>query len=166
MQNYASLQGYQCRIICAPINDHTWTEVKIDGEWTRVDASLSPNDTRAINYPLFFEKEKGWNPPIFALAFDGSSIVDVTPTYRSNGWSLFSLINIFFIGFALWLSFCFYLIFMRYKEIMAQPKKLIRYIKRRGRFMSKETSKKKITKVKRIPTIMKSDSLYVSSKIL
>jgi len=113
---YAELcvsQGYQCRIISAPLNDHAWTEVKIDGEWTRVDSSLGPNDTRAINYPMFFEKEKGWNPPIIALAFERGLIVDVTPTYRSDGWSLFSLINIFFIGLASWFSFCLYLIFRK-----------------------------------------------------
>lgn len=116
---YAELclsQGYQCRLVSAPINDHAWTEVNINGEWTRVDASLGPNDTRAIDYPMFFEKEKGWNPPIIALAFDGSSIVDVTSTYRSDGWSLFSLINIFFIGLALWFSFCLYLIFKKKRK--------------------------------------------------
>jgi hypothetical protein len=117
-------QGYQCRIISGPLNDHAWTEVKIDGEWIRVDASLGSNDTRAIDYPMFFEKEKGWNPPIIALAFDGASIVDVTSTYRSDGWSLFSLINIFFVGLASWFAFCLYLIFKKWKND-SKPKELI-----------------------------------------
>ena len=82
-----------------------------------MDASLGPNDTRAIDYPMFFEEEKGWNPPIIALAFDGSSMFDVTPTYRSDGWSLFSLINVFFIGLASWFSFCLYLIFRKAKKL-------------------------------------------------
>ena len=125
---YAELcisQGYQCRIIAAPLNDHVWTEVKIDGEWTGVDSSLGPNDTRAINYPMFFENEKGWNPPIIALAFEDSSIVDVTPTHRSDCWSLFSLINVFFFSLAFWFSFCLSLIFKKCKNIIARAKILI-----------------------------------------
>ena len=128
---YAELcvsQGYQCRIIAAPLNDQAWTEVKINGEWTRVDSSLGQNDTRAINYPLFFEKEEGWNPPIIALAFEDSSIIDVTPNYRSDGWTLFSLINIFFISLTSWFSFCLYLIFKKCKNVIAEPKELIRIV--------------------------------------
>lgn len=119
---YAELcisQGYQCRIISAPLNDHAWTEVKINGEWIRVDSSLGPNDTRAINYPMFFEKEDGWNPPIIALAFEDLSIVDVTPTYRSDSWSIFSLINIFFVGLASWFSVCLYLIFKKVQKTLS-----------------------------------------------
>jgi hypothetical protein len=135
---YAELcisQGYKCRIITAPLNDHVWTEVSIDGEWTRVDSSLGINDTRAIGYPLFFEKEEGWNPPVIALAFEDSSIVDVTPIYRSDGWSVFSIINIFLIALASWFSFCLYLIWKKRKGVIAEPKELIRIVKhgKRGR---------------------------------
>ena len=75
-------QGYRTRIIDAPINDHAWTEINLEGEWTRVDSSLGRNDTRAIGYPMFFEKEPNWTAPIIALGFEGSVIVDVTATYR------------------------------------------------------------------------------------
>jgi hypothetical protein len=85
---YAALcdsQGYQCRIVAAPINDHAWTEVLDNGTWTRVDSSLGQNDTRTIGYPMFFEKEPNWTAPVIALAFDGDKVIDVTASYRSDG---------------------------------------------------------------------------------
>lgn len=65
-----------------------------NGTWIRVDASLGENDTRAVGYPMFFEKEKGWTPPILALAFEDSSIIDVTSTYNSDGFRLLSPLSI------------------------------------------------------------------------
>jgi hypothetical protein len=104
---YAELcisQGYQCRIVTLVFNDHVFNEVLLNGTWTRVDASLNDTSSRAIGYQMFFEKESGWNPPIIALAFENSSIVDVTSTYRSDGWNLLSGINLIFlligVGFA------------------------------------------------------------------
>jgi len=88
---YAELcisQGYNCRIV--QDFSHAWNEVYLNGTWTRVDASLNSTSSRAIGYPLFFEKEKGWTVPILALAFENSSITDVTATYNSNHWNMLS----------------------------------------------------------------------------
>jgi hypothetical protein len=94
---YAELaisQGYRCRIVQMVFNDHAFNEVLLtNGTWIRVDASLNDTSSRAVGYPMFFEKEKGWTPPILALAFENSSIVDVTSTYRSDGFNLFSPIS-------------------------------------------------------------------------
>jgi hypothetical protein len=95
---YAELcisQGYRCRIVQMVFNDHVFNEVlETNGTWIRVDASLGENDSRAVGYPMFFEKEKGWTPPILALAYENSSIADVTSIYRSDGFSLLSPIAI------------------------------------------------------------------------
>jgi hypothetical protein len=88
---YAELcvcQGYSCRIV--QDFSHAWDEIYLNDTWTRVDASLNDTSSRAIGYPMFFEKEKGWIVPILALAFENSSIIDVTGTYNSNHWSLLS----------------------------------------------------------------------------
>jgi hypothetical protein len=104
---YAELcisQGYRCRIVQMVFNDHVFNEVlETNGTWIRVDASLGENDSRAVGYPMFFEKEKGWTPPILALAFEDSSIVEVTSTYRTDGFDIFSpiLLATLFAGFAL-----------------------------------------------------------------
>jgi len=106
---YAELcisQGYQCRIVVNIFGDHAWDEVKIDGNWTRVDASptgapISEN----IGYPLFYE-EKWHAPPILALAFEDSSIVDVTSNYRSDHWSLLSVSTIVFVLIGAWFTIC------------------------------------------------------------
>lgn len=91
---YAELcisQGYRCRIVHNIFNDHVFNEVlEANGTWIRVDASLNDTSSRAIGYPMFFEKEPTWSPPILALAFENSSIVEVTSTYRSDGFTLFS----------------------------------------------------------------------------
>lgn len=91
---YAGLcisQGYRCRIVHNVFNDHVFNEVlETNGTWIRVDASLNDTSSRAVGYPMFFEKEKGWGAPILALAFENSSIVEVTSTYRSDGFTLFS----------------------------------------------------------------------------
>jgi hypothetical protein len=95
---YADLcisQGYRCRIVENVFNDHAFNEVlETNGTWIRIDASLGKNDSRAIGYPMFFEKEKGWGAPIMSLAFENSSITDVTHTYRSDGISLLSPLSI------------------------------------------------------------------------
>jgi hypothetical protein len=95
---YAELcisQGYRCRIIQLVFNDHAFNEVLLsNGTWIRVDASLNSTGPRAVGYPMFFEKEPGWTAPIFALAFENSTITEVTNTYRSDGFKMFSLTTI------------------------------------------------------------------------
>jgi hypothetical protein len=113
---YAELcisQGYQCRIVVNIFGDHVWNEVKIDGKWTRVDASptgapMSEN----IGYPLFYE-EKWHAPPILALAFEDSSIVDVTSSYRSDHWSLLSVSTMVFVLIGAWFAVCIRIIWKK-----------------------------------------------------
>jgi hypothetical protein len=113
---YAELcisQGYQCRIVVSIFGDHAWNEVKIDGNWTRVDASptgapMSEN----IGYPLFYE-EKWHTPPILALAFEDSLIVDVTSNYRSDHRSLLSVSTVVIALVGVWLAVCIYIIWKK-----------------------------------------------------
>lgn len=106
---YAELcisQGYDARVVVSVYGDHAWTEVKLNGSWTRIDTSptgapISDN----IGYPLFYE-ERWHTPPILALAFENSSIVDVTSNYRSDGWSLLSLSTVVFVSIGVWLAVC------------------------------------------------------------
>jgi|AGTN01.3.fsa_nt_gi hypothetical protein len=58
----------------------------------RVDASLNKNGSGAIGNPMFFEDN--WGAPVLSFAFENSSIVDVTSTYRSDGFSPSSLYSI------------------------------------------------------------------------
>jgi hypothetical protein len=110
---YAELcisQGYRARIVVNVFGDHEWDEVKLNGTWTRVDASptgapMSGN----IGYPLFYEDVWG-REPILVLAFENSSVVDVTSTYRSDGWSLFSGLTLALAFIGLWFSVCIFLI--------------------------------------------------------
>jgi hypothetical protein len=91
---YAELcisQGYRCRIVDNIFNDHMFNEVLLsNGTWIRVDASLNSTSPRAVGYPMFFEKEAGWLPPVLALAFENSAITEVTSTYRSDGFEMLS----------------------------------------------------------------------------
>ncbi len=91
---YAELaisQGYQCRIVDNVFNDHVFNEVLLsNGTWLRVDTSLDANDSREIGCPMFFVQQKGWGAPILSLAFENSSIVDVTRTYWNDGFDLLS----------------------------------------------------------------------------
>ncbi len=113
---YAELcisQGYQCRIVVNIFGDHVWNEVRIEDKWTRIDASptgapLSQN----IGYPLFYE-EKWHAPPILALAFEGLSIVDVTSSYRSDHWSLLSMLTIVFVSIGVGFVVCIYVIWKK-----------------------------------------------------
>ena len=90
---YATLcisQGYRCRVVVNVFNDHTFNEVLFpNGTWIRVDASLNDTSPRAIGYPMFFKNENGWMPPILSLAFENSTITEVTSTYN-NGFTLLS----------------------------------------------------------------------------
>jgi hypothetical protein len=99
---YATLaisQGYRCRIVDNVFNDHVFNEVLLsNGTWIRVDASLNSTSPRAIGYPMFFEKEAGWLPPALALAFEKSTITEVTSTYRSDGFTLISAPSLIVIG--------------------------------------------------------------------
>lgn len=127
---YAELcisQGYQCRIVVSIFGDHAWNEVKIDGNWTRVDASptgapMSEN----IGYPLFYE-EKWHAPPILALAFEGSSIVDVTSNYRSDHWSLLSVSTIVIVLIGAWLVVCILIIWKKLLCPTSQRSPLFRF---------------------------------------
>lgn len=113
---YAELcisQGYQCRIVDSIFTDHEWNEVKIDGNWTRVDASPTGAPMNEnIGYPLFYE-EKWHTPPILALAFENSSVVDVTSNYRSDHWSLMSFSTIVFVFISAWFAVCIFLIWKK-----------------------------------------------------
>ncbi|MBX5328596.1 transglutaminase domain-containing protein [Candidatus Bathyarchaeota archaeon A05DMB-5] len=127
---YAELcisQGYQCRIVVNIFGDHVWNEVKIDGEWIRVDASPTGAPMNEnIGYPLFYE-EKWHAPPILALAFEGSSIVDVTSTYRSDHWSLLSASTIIFVLMGVWFAVCIHII---WKKLLSMPRFSSSIIKR------------------------------------
>jgi hypothetical protein len=109
-------QGYESRIVFAVFNDHLWNEVKLNGTWTRIDASLNDTSSRAIGYPQFFEREKGWAPPILALAFDNSSVTDVTGTYRSGFWiSITSIPMVMFLAaITIWFVFILYFLARRF----------------------------------------------------
>jgi hypothetical protein len=120
---YAELcisQGYQCRIVVSLFDDHAWDELKIDGNWTRVDASPIGSNEH-IGYPLFYEKV--WNtPPILALAFKNSSIVDVTSNYRSDHWSLLSLPTIVFVFINAWFAVCIFIVWKKLKTLIVPPR--------------------------------------------
>lgn len=125
---YAELcisQGYRCRIVDSVFTDHEWNEVEIDGNWTRVDASptgapMSEN----IGHPLFYEEN--WNtPPILALAFENSSVVDVTSHYRSDHWSLLSVSTFLFVFTNAWFAVCIYLVWKKLIFSKLQPKSRI-----------------------------------------
>lgn len=113
---YAELcisQGYKCRIVVNIFGDHAWDEVKIDGKWCRVDASPTGAPMNEnIGYPLFYE-EKWHAPPLLALAFEDSSIVDVTGDYRSDHWSLLSISTIMFVLIGAWFAVCIHLIWKK-----------------------------------------------------
>lgn len=111
---YAELcfsQGYQCRIVVSIFGDHAWNEVRIDGNWTRVDASPIGSDEH-VGYPLFYE-EKWHAPPMLALAFENSSVVDVTSSYRSDHWSLLSLWTFMFVFMNAWFAVCIFVIWRK-----------------------------------------------------
>jgi hypothetical protein len=118
---YAELcisQGYQCRIVLNVFGDHVWNEVEIDGNWVRVDASptggsLSENISYHVGFPLFYE-EVWHSPPVLALAFEGSSVVDVTGNYRSDHWSLLSVSTFLFVFIAAWFAACIFIILERF----------------------------------------------------
>lgn len=105
---YAALcisQGYQCRMVESPLTDHVWNEVEINGSWVHVDSSLNWTDPRCVNDPLMYERD--WHrPPIIALAFEGSSIVEVTATYRSNHWNILSPPTLVIVVVTVWCFFC------------------------------------------------------------
>lgn len=82
-------QGYRCRIVQNVMNDHVFNEVlETNGTWIRVDTSLNPTGAGAVGNPMFFEESKGWGAPILSLAFENSTVTDVTSTYRSDRFSL------------------------------------------------------------------------------
>lgn len=102
---YAALcisQGYQCRIVGFPLNDHAINEVK-NGRWIPVDASA--NSQGYVDDPLIYERE-GQPPRILALAFEGSSIVEVTGTYRSDHLNILSAPTLVVAVVTVWCVFC------------------------------------------------------------
>jgi len=101
---YAALcisQGYQCRIVDFPLNGHAINEVK-DGRWIPVDSSANPQGY--VDDPLIYERE-GQPPRILALAYQGSSIVEVTATYRSDHMNILSLTLVLGVV-TVWCFFC------------------------------------------------------------
>jgi hypothetical protein len=106
---YATLcnsQGYRCRIVNSLLNDHVWNEVNDDGNWIRVDASPTRQPVeKNIGYPLFYE-ELWLSPPILALAFENSTIIDVTSYYRSDHWSLLSGSTFVLVFVGAWFGAC------------------------------------------------------------
>ena len=73
--------GYQVRLVVNTWGNHEWAEVKIEDNWVHVDPSLSPKDTRKFNDPKMYQRD--WNAfLLLVLAFDNSSIINVTPNYR------------------------------------------------------------------------------------
>jgi len=52
-------------------------------------------------------------PPILALAFEGLSIVDVTSSYRSDHWSLLSMLTIVFVSIGVGFVVCIYVIWKK-----------------------------------------------------
>jgi hypothetical protein len=65
--------------------------------------------TENIGNPLFYEDV--WHRElILVLAFENSSVVDVTSTYRSDGWSLFSGLTLAPALIGVWFSVCIFLI--------------------------------------------------------
>jgi hypothetical protein len=129
---YAELcisQGYQARVVVNIFGDHAWNEVKLNGTWTRVDASptgVSMNEN--IGYPLFYEEK--WGAPVLALAFEDFSIVDVTSSYRSDHWSLLSGVTVMFILIGAWFAVCLFLIWKRAKALVKS--KVVKMINQRG----------------------------------
>jgi hypothetical protein len=76
--------GYDARLVDSIIGDHEWTQVKVNGTWLHVDPSLSQNDSRVFDTYMY---ERDWKTaPILALAFNGSTIEDVTNNYRQGFW--------------------------------------------------------------------------------
>ena len=84
---YAALcqaNGYDARLVDSILGDHEWAQVKVNGTWIHVDPSLSVNDSRVFD-PYVYERD--WKTtPILALAFNGSTIDDVTSGYRQGFW--------------------------------------------------------------------------------
>lgn len=120
---YAELcisQGYEARIVVNVFGDHVWNEVKLNGAWTRVDASPTGADmSENIGFPLFYEKK--WNAaPILALAFENSSITDVTGNYRSDGFSLLSGTTIVLSLVGVWLALCIFVIWRNRRYLYAR----------------------------------------------
>ena len=124
---YAALcasQGYETRVVCNIFGDHAWTELKLNGTWTRVDSSptgatMSDN----IGFPLFYEER--WNrPPVLALAFESSSIADVTSNYRSDKWSLLSVSTAIYAAIGVWFAFCIWAIWRAFFSTRALKSKL------------------------------------------
>lgn len=110
---YAELcisQGYEARIVVSVFGDHVWNEVKLNGTWTRIDASPTGAPMNEnIGFPLFYEQK--WNtPPILALSFENSTVADVTSSYRSDGWSLLSWLTVIFAFIFGFFAFCIGLI--------------------------------------------------------
>jgi hypothetical protein len=118
---YATLcisQGYRCRIVHNVYNDHVFNEaLEANNTWIRVDASLNPTGAGAVGNPMFFEEAKGWGAPILSLAFENSSITEVTSTYRSDKFSLFTPIPL-----TLFCGLCVFLVIMITKFLVF-PKK-------------------------------------------
>ncbi|MCX8153513.1 MAG: transglutaminase-like domain-containing protein [Candidatus Bathyarchaeota archaeon] len=103
-------QGYEARMVVNIFGDHAWAEIKLNDTWTRVDPSpTGAQISNNVRYPWVYEERWG-TPPILALAFDGSSIIDVTSNYRSDRWSLLSWETVIFGFISGWFAICIIII--------------------------------------------------------
>ncbi|MGA2309756.1 MAG: transglutaminase-like domain-containing protein [Candidatus Bathyarchaeia archaeon] len=121
---YAALcisQGYRCRIVEFPLNDHATNEVWNGSRWISVDASANPQGY--VNNPLIYERE-GQPPRMLALAFEGSSIVEVTGTYRSDHWNVLSAPTLVIAVVTVWCFFCFCFVWSNKQTLLMKARRI------------------------------------------
>lgn len=64
--------GFEARVVRASGEDHVWTEVKIDEEWTRVDASVPPSKPWYGNKSYYKE---AWKFKISAVITEDGEVI-------------------------------------------------------------------------------------------
>ena len=143
---YAELcisQGYPARIVVNVFGNHEWDEVKLNGTWTRVDASPTGAPvSKNIGNPLFYEKVWG-KEPILALAFENSSVIDVTGNYRSDGWNPISLPTLLFLVIGVWFAVCIFILWKRRRLFLYNKRVLIyRFRLRQAHYLLSYKAKK------------------------
>lgn len=74
------LAGFEARVVKASGEDHVWTEVKMDGEWMRVDASVPPDSPWYGNESHY---EEAWNFKISAVITEDGE--EITENYTDTG---------------------------------------------------------------------------------
>jgi len=74
------LAGFEARVVRASGEDHVWTEVKMDGKWIRVDASVPPDSPWYGNESYY---EEAWKFKISAVITEDGD--EVTEKYTDTG---------------------------------------------------------------------------------